>query len=120
MADSSQTEATTPSTSLSTPKSSSVNPTPIRCLGGSAISAGLTFLMYLLTKAVASTFAATPIQTDSFVVYRISTAVRTLVIGMTALGVWVFGIATLGLFGLAIQLIIQRPQNSSTSSENPQ
>jgi len=119
MAESSQTEATTQPTSLSSSKSS-VTPTPLRCLGGSAISSGLTFLMYLLTKAVASTFAATPIQTDSFVVYRISTAVRTLVIGMTALGTWIFGIATLGLLGLAIQLLIQRPQNTTSPPENPQ
>jgi len=97
-----------------------ISPTPLRCLLGASISAVLTFAMYTLTQAVASTFARTPIQTDNFTVYRISTAVRTLVIGMTTLGVWVFGIACLGLLGLMLQLLVQGLKNSTRKPKTNQ
>ncbi len=97
-----------------------VSPTPLRCLLGAAVSAALTFAMCSLTQAVASTFARTPIQTDNFTVYRISTAVRTLVIGMTTLGVWVFGIACLGLLGLMLQLLIRSLTKQTKKPETNQ
>jgi hypothetical protein len=95
-------------------------PSPLQCLVGMGVSAVLTLAAYSLSSAIAKTFAATPINTDNFTVYRISTAVRTLVLGMTALATWVFGIAALGLLGLAIQLFVQRWQTKSTSTQDSQ
>lgn len=88
----------------------STNPplTPQRCVIGAVIAGIMAFGMYRMSHAIALSFAAHKIQSDNFIVQRISAAVRTLVIGMTTLGMGVSGIAALGLFALSIQLIIQR------------
>ncbi len=61
-----------------------------------------------MTSSIGHSFAAKPIQSDSYIVQRISSAVRTLVIGLSAMGTGIFGLAALGLFGLGIQVSIQR------------
>ncbi|MBD2138596.1 DUF3082 domain-containing protein [Anabaena sp. FACHB-1237] len=81
---------------------------PVRCFTGSAIAAGLSFAAYSLMIAIATTFAKKPIHTDNQVVYNISSAVRTLVVGIIALGAGVFGIVALGLLALGIQLFLQQ------------
>ncbi|MER3475631.1 MAG: DUF3082 domain-containing protein, partial [Leptolyngbya sp. ERB_1_2] len=55
-------------------------------------------------------FATKPISSDSLVVQRISSAVRTLVVGMSAIGTGIFGLAAFGLFGLGIQVLIRKPK----------
>lgn len=82
--------------------------TPQRCVIGSVIAGIMAFGMYRMSHAIALSFAAHKIQSNNFIVQRISAAVRTLVIGMTTLGMGVSGIAALGLFALSIQLIIQK------------
>lgn len=79
-----------------------------RCVIGSIIAGIMAFGMYRMSHAIALSFAAHKIQSDNFIVLRISAAVRTLVIGMTTLGMGVSGIAALGLLALSIQLIIQK------------
>lgn len=81
---------------------------PWRCWLGAIVAGAIAVVLYLLTQSIIQTFAAKGIHTDSLLVRRITTAVRTLIVGMAALGTGIFGMATLGLFGLGIQLTIQR------------
>lgn len=84
---------------------------PLRCLSGAFISGGLGFALYSLTISIAQTFAAKPVHSDNVTVINITAAVRTLVVGMSALGTGIFGLVGLGLVALAIQLIIQQLRN---------
>lgn len=86
----------------------STSPTPLRCLTGALISGGFAVLLYRLTIAIASTYAAKPIATANPFAANIASAVRTLVTGMTALATGIFAFATLGLMALAVQLLVQR------------
>lgn len=110
-----------PSTEL-TPQPSDVSNsgdppvTPLRCLIGSGLAGVLSYAMYLMTIAIAQSFATHKIQSTSLIVQRISAAVRTLVVGMTTLGAGVFGLAAVGLLGLAIQLILQRAKQPASAS----
>lgn len=92
------------------------NPTPLRCLTGSLISGGLAIALYSLTAAIAQTFAAKPIHSDNPAVINIASAVRTLVVGITALGTGIFGLVALGLIGLAIQILIQQATKKGSPS----
>jgi Protein of unknown function (DUF3082) len=87
------------------------SPTPIRCILGAIVAAALAYALYNMTSSIALSFATKPIDADStLVVQRISSAVRTLVLGMSAMGTGIFGLAAFGLFGLAIQLLIRKPE----------
>jgi hypothetical protein len=83
-------------------------PSPLRCLTGSAIAGIMAFLMYLLTSKIAVSFARTPVGGKSQAAVNISVAVRTLVTGMTALGMSVFGIVSLGLIILAVKVAFSK------------
>lgn len=82
-------------------------PNPLRCLTGALISGGLANALYSLTAAIAQSFAAKPIHSDNVAVVNISSAVRTLVVGISALGTGIFGLVAIGLVALAIQILIQ-------------
>ncbi len=92
-------------------------PTPQRCVLGSVIAAVLAYALYNMTSAIAQSFALHPVTSDNLIVQRISAAVRTLVIGMTTLGMGVFTLAAIGLFALAIQILL-KPRNATPPS-NP-
>ena len=81
--------------------------TPLRCFTGALTAGTLALLAYRLTLSIATTFANKPIVSDNPAVLNISSAVRTLVVGIVALGAGVFGVAALGLAGIGIQLLIQ-------------
>ncbi len=81
--------------------------TPLRCLLGATISGALAYGIYLLTKAIAITFATKPILSDNLFVQRIGSAVRTLVLGVASLGTFIFGFVAIGLILLALQLSLQ-------------
>ncbi|MEA5554516.1 DUF3082 domain-containing protein [Anabaena cylindrica UHCC 0172] len=85
-----------------------VPPTPLRCITGAIMSGGLGFAMYSLMIAIATTFAAKPIHSDNLIAIKISAAVRTLVVGVVALGTGIFGMVAIGLLALAIQLVFQQ------------
>ena len=91
-----------------------VLPTPFRCLTGAIISGGLAFASYSLMMAIATTFANKPIHSDNPMVVNLSSAVRTLVVGIIALGTGIFGLVALGLLALAVQLLVKQStkQNS--------
>ena len=82
--------------------------TPLRCFTGALTASILSLLAYRLTVSVATTFANKPIVSDNSMVVGITTAVRTLVMGMVALGAGVFGVAALGLAALGIQLLFKQ------------
>ncbi|BAT54216.1 hypothetical protein NOS3756_31820 [Nostoc sp. NIES-3756] len=85
-----------------------VPPTPLRCITGAAMSGGLGYALYLLMISIATTFAKKPIHSDNQLVISLTSAVRTLVVGIVALGTGIFGIVTIGLLALAVQLLIQQ------------
>ena len=87
----------------------------LKCFSGSFVAGTIALLAYRMTVAVATTFANKPIVSDNTAVINISSAVRTLVIGIVALGSGVFGLAALGLFLLGIQLTFQRIVRSPAS-----
>lgn len=96
--------------STSTESSSKDNktaPTPVRCLSGASISGVLAVGLYFLTSAIATAFAHTPVSTKNMFAIKIAIAVRTLVIGVSALGTGIFSLVTLGLIALAIQLTMK-------------
>lgn len=94
----------------------STQATPLRCFGGSLTAGGLAFLAYQLTLSVATTFANKPISSDNSMVVGITTAVRTLVMGMVALGTGVFGVAALGLAALGVQLLLKKDTEPEAGS----
>jgi hypothetical protein len=61
-----------------------------------------------MMTAIATTFASKPLHSNNELVLKIASAVRTLVLGMVALGSGVFGIVAIGLTALAVQLLIQQ------------
>ena len=83
-------------------------PTPTRCITGALICGGLGFAMYKLMISIATTFANKPVTSDNPMVVSISSAVRTLVVGVVALGTGIFGIVGVGLLALAVQLVIKQ------------
>ena len=84
------------------------NVSPWRCWLGTLISGSLAIALYLLTSSIAHTFAAKPIPSTNPLAMNIAVAVRTLVMGIAALGTGVFGLVALGLFALGIQILVQR------------
>lgn len=97
------TETTPPETTL---------PSPLRCLTGSLIAGAMSIAMYTMTSKIATTFATKPMIQKTNMAVNIATAVRTLVVGSTALGAAVFGIISIGLIALAIQVAFSKPRSS--------
>lgn len=89
-------------------QSEQVSPTPFRCLTGAMISGGLAFASYSLMMTIATTFAKKPIHSENPMVVNLSSAVRTLVVGIIALGTGIFGLVAIGLLALAVQLLVQQ------------
>jgi hypothetical protein len=95
------------------PETEKNSATPLRCLTGSIISGGLAIAVYSLLNAIAVSFATNPIHSQNQLTIRISSAVRTLVLGVFSLGTGVFAMVTLGLFALGVQLLIQQLRQKS-------
>ncbi len=83
------------------------NVTPLRCFLGGLVAGAIAIFFYHSAEVIAGVFAKTPIHTENFIVLRMSTAIRTLVIGMFALGAGVFGMAAFGLTGLGFQTLFK-------------
>jgi Protein of unknown function (DUF3082) len=88
---------------------------PLHCLIGSFVAGGLAYGIFNLMNAIAVSFASKPITTNNEIVFRITIAVRTLVVGMAALGAGIFGLVAVGLFALMIQTLIQKKESSGNS-----
>ncbi|MEH2361215.1 DUF3082 domain-containing protein [Nostoc sp.] len=94
-----------------------VTASPLRCFTGAVISGGMGFAVYSLMIAIATNFATKPIHSINPLVVKISSAVRTLVVGVVALGSGIFSIVAIGLLALGVQLLIQQ-FTKEKSSEN--
>jgi hypothetical protein len=97
----------TPESETSTATEAIKKVTPWRCLVGAVISGSLGTGLYFLLAAIAQTYATKPVTSTNPLVVNISVAVRTLVVGIVALGTGLLGMVTVGLILLAIQLSIQ-------------
>jgi hypothetical protein len=99
---------------LSADTSAPSTATPLRCFTGALTAGSFSLLAYRLMLAIANNFANRPVISSNPAVVNISAAVRTLVVGMVALGAGVFGVAALGLAALGVQLLWQNsPFNGS-------
>ena len=98
--------STHPEESITSP-STQAKVTPIRCFTGALISAPMAYALYQLTVSISQTFASKPLTSNSMMAIRISIMVRTLVMGMSALGTAIFAFTTLGVAALGIQLLIK-------------
>jgi Protein of unknown function (DUF3082) len=83
-------------------------PSPLRCLIGSLIAGVMSFALYAMTSNIATTFATKPMSHKTTMAVNIATAVRTLVVGSTALGASVFGLISIGLIALGIQVAFSK------------
>lgn len=90
------------------------SPTPLRCFTGAIISGSIATALYWLTQSIVIAFANKPVPTGNYIATNIAVAVRTLVMGMSALATGIFAIAALGLVALGIQLLIQQLRQPST------
>lgn len=100
--------STLPSDSLSESQSAATLPGPLRCFGGAIVAGAIAFALYLLTSSIAQTFANKPLPSGNATAINIAIAVRTLVVGMSALGTGIFGLAALGLAALGVQILVKR------------
>ncbi|MFB2979216.1 DUF3082 domain-containing protein [Microseira sp. BLCC-F43] len=92
-------------------------PGPLRCLSGAVVAAGLAIALYFLTSSIASNFASKPIQSDNFTVVNITVAVRTLVVGVSALATGIFGLIAIGLAALGIQVLFNPPAKPTDAKQ---
>ena len=81
--------------------------TPLRCFFASIISGAIAFGLYLLLNSVVQTYATKAVTSSNPVVINLTAAVRTMVMGIVALGTGVFGVVAIGIFLLGIQLTFQ-------------
>ncbi|MDZ8189914.1 MAG: DUF3082 domain-containing protein [Nostoc sp. ChiSLP02] len=90
---------------------------PLRSIAGAVISGGMAFALYSLMIAIATSFANKPVHSINPLVIKITSAVRTLVVGVVALGSGIFAIVAIGLLALTLQLLVQQ-FTKPKSSEN--
>ena len=83
------------------------NATPVRCFTAAILSGGIAYLCYLMFTSVVHTYAAKAVTSSNPIVVNLTAAVRTMVMGVVALGTGVFGVVAIGLFLLGIQVTIQ-------------
>ena len=91
----------------STPPQSSL-PSPLSCVTGALLAGIMSIGMYTMTIKIATTFATNPMVQKTTMASNIAAALRTLVVGSTALGTGIFGIVAIGLVGLAIQVATEK------------
>jgi hypothetical protein len=72
----------------------------------------------MLTTSIAQAFANKPLASDNFTARRIAAAVRTLVVGLSALGTGIFALAAIGLFALGIQLWLRSKQKTTPPADS--
>ncbi len=91
------------------PKTESVKKkvTPLSCIFASSFAGAIAVAIYFLMSSIIETYSDKPVVSDNIFVLKITVAVRTLVIGVAALGTGVFGLVAVGLFLLGIQVAIK-------------
>ena len=86
-------------------------PSPLSCLTGSLVAGTMSIATYTMTIKIATTFAAHPMTQKTTMAVNIASALKTLVVGATAMGTGIFGIISIGLIGLAIQVAFGTKQS---------
>ena len=81
--------------------------TPLRCLFASIMSGAIAFGLYLMLNSIVQTYATKAVTSSNPVVINLTAAVRTMIMGVVALGTGVFGVVAIGIFLLGIQLTFQ-------------
>ena len=89
-------------------------PSPLKCFSAALISGGFAIALYFLTSSIAQSFAAKPLASTNPTAINIAIAVRTLVVGVSTLGTFVFSFIAVGLLALGLQSVIQQLKNKST------
>jgi len=107
-------EPTTTEKPATSPPTNNEPPSILRCIIGSVIAAVMAIGSYFINSSIAQYFALRPIHSPNYIVVNISIAVRTLIIGMSALATGVFGLIAVGLFALGIQVTIQQLKQQTT------
>ncbi|CDN15327.1 MAG: DUF3082 domain-containing protein [Richelia sp.] len=102
---------TEPNQSPTTVQQTEVPTTPFRCFTGAILSGGMALAMYKLVIAIATNLANKPIHSNNPLVLNLSSLVRTAVLGVIMMGTGIFGIVTLGLLALGLQVLIQKVRN---------
>ena len=104
MKDTSNNDNPAPNSALNT---SLEKATPLRCFFAATISGAIAFCLYLLFNSVVQTYATKAVTSTNPVVVNLTAAVRTMIMGIVALGMGVFGVVAIGLFLLGIQVTVQ-------------
>lgn len=81
--------------------------TPLRCFIASCISGAIAFCAYLLFTSIVNNYATKVITSSNPIVINLTSAVRTMVMGVVAMATGVFGMVAIGLFLLGIQVAVQ-------------
>ena len=88
----------------------------LRGLTGALMPGTIASALYGATTRIAINFASKPVTSDNLTVHNLSAAVRTLVVGMVALGTFIFAFSAIGLLLLSAQtawnLLKQRSADS--------
>ena len=94
------------------------NPTQriLRGLTGALMSGTIASALYGATTRIAINFANKPVISENLTVHNLSAAVRTLVIGMMALGTFVFAFSAIGLLLLSMQTALNLLKQRSSES----
>jgi uncharacterized membrane protein len=90
--------------------------TPVRSLVGAAISGAMATVLYFITSNIAESLASKPLPTGATAI-NIAVAVRTLVLGVAALGTFVFALVSFGLLALTVQMLLQKPNDTSSETQ---
>ncbi len=102
-------------TESSKPTTQPAMPSPLQCILGSLVAGVIACVLYGMTSSITLSFASKPLQYHNVTTANIAVAVRTLVVGLSALGTGVFGLAAMGLFGLGIQVLVEKARQRSTT-----
>ncbi len=91
-------------------------PGPLRCWTGSGVAGGMAIAAYLITRAIAVSFANSP-PTGNALALRIGITVRTLIIGISTMATGIFSLIAISLFILGIKSLLASAPKSSPSQE---
>jgi hypothetical protein len=81
-------------------------PSTLQCWSSAIVAGGMSYGMYILLSNTVIKFASKPIGGTTNLAINIAATVRTLLVGICALGVAVFGIIAVSLFALGIQVAV--------------
>lgn len=93
-------------------------PSILSCITGSIVAAIMAIASYFINSSIAQYFVDRPIHSSNYLVVNITSAVRTLIIGISTLATGVFSLIALGLLALAIQVTIQQLKQQTPSTKN--